>query len=143
MKNLEILSRSSQKLIIWTDCDREGEQIGAEIEQICKSVNPRLDVYRARYSTVTGAELRRACNSLQRLDVKQVAAVEARTEIDLRTGAIFTRWQTLRLREQFGEVLKQRGKSGNEPISYGRVKKSSNMFYACRFLSVSHFGFHC
>ena len=99
-------------LIIWTDCDREGEHIGSEIVEICRGSNPRLDVYRARYSAVTQSELRRSMSNLQRLDMKQVAAVEARCELDLRSGAIFTRFQTLRLREEFPSISK-------EVISYG------------------------
>ena len=102
-------------MIIWTDCDREGEHIGSEIVQICLKSNRNLDVYRARYSTVTGFELKRACENLQRLDLRQVAAVEARSEIDLRTGAIFTRYQTLKLRDHFSAKL------GRDIISYGIV----------------------
>lgn len=33
-KNLEIEARRCSQLIIWTDCDREGENIGWEIEQV-------------------------------------------------------------------------------------------------------------
>jgi DNA topoisomerase-3 len=102
-------------LIIWTDCDREGEHIGSEIVDICRASNARLDVYRARYSAVTQTELRRSMANLQRLDLKQVAAVEARTELDLRSGAIFTRFQTLRLRDEFPSV-------GKEVISYGTIQ---------------------
>ena len=101
-------------LVIWTDCDREGEHIGSEIVEICRDSNSRLDIYRARYSAVTQNELRRAMNNLQRLDDRQVAAVEARCELDLRSGAIFTRFQTLRLRDHFPSISK-------EVISYGKI----------------------
>lgn len=101
-------------LVIWTDCDREGEHIGSEIVEICRGTNSRLDIYRARYSAVTQNELRRAMNNLQRLDDRQVAAVEARCELDLRSGAIFTRFQTLRLRDHFPSISK-------EVISYGKI----------------------
>ena len=45
-------ARGSQLLIIWTDCDREGENIGAEIESIVVSANRNIRVKRARFSEV-------------------------------------------------------------------------------------------
>lgn len=41
-------SAKSDILVIWTDCDREGESIGAEVAKVCLESNRRLDVYRAR-----------------------------------------------------------------------------------------------
>lgn len=38
--------QSCNTLVIWTDADREGENIGFEIINVCKEVNPRLKVYR-------------------------------------------------------------------------------------------------
>lgn len=119
-------------LIIWTDCDREGEHIGSEIVEICRAVNPRLDIYRARYSAVTQSELRRSMANLQRLDLKQVAAVEARTELDLRSGAIFTRYQTLRLQREFPSINK-------EIISYGPCQFPTLGFVAEQYLKVVRF----
>ena len=53
--NLEREARGAQKLVIWTDCDREGEAIGKEIRDICRKVNPRIEVKRARFSAVIAA----------------------------------------------------------------------------------------
>ena len=39
-------------LVIWTDCDREGEAIGAEIVAICRKANPTIQVKRARFSAI-------------------------------------------------------------------------------------------
>lgn len=50
---------SCQKLIIWTDCDREGENIGYEIIDVCLQIKPNLDVWRAQFSELTGPAVAR------------------------------------------------------------------------------------
>jgi len=45
-RTLEREVRSCNTLIIWTDCDREGENIGFEIIQVCQAVKPNIRVYR-------------------------------------------------------------------------------------------------
>ena len=39
---LEQEARQASTLVIWTDGDREGENIGYEIIQVCRDVNARL-----------------------------------------------------------------------------------------------------
>ena len=86
-------------LVLWLDCDREGEAIADEVKEICTGANPALhpNVFRARFSAVLPREVERALNGLGRLDMRQVDAVNARQEIDLRIGAVFTRMQTKKL----------------------------------------------
>ena len=36
-KTLERETRQCQALVIWTDCDREGENIGFEVIHVCKA----------------------------------------------------------------------------------------------------------
>ncbi len=55
--NIESQARQSQILFIWTDCDREGENIGTEIRDIALKVNPRLRVCRARFSNIERAQV--------------------------------------------------------------------------------------
>jgi Toprim domain len=50
--NLQSEARNAQQLMIWTDCDREGENIGSEIKRICRRANPRIVVKRARFSAI-------------------------------------------------------------------------------------------
>jgi DNA topoisomerase-3 len=50
--NLTVEARKAQKLVIWTDCDREGENIGAEIVKICRKSAPNIVVKRARFSAI-------------------------------------------------------------------------------------------
>lgn len=45
-KTLEREAPYCNALIIWTDCDREGENIGFEIIKVCQAVKPNIHVYR-------------------------------------------------------------------------------------------------
>ena len=51
-QNLGSQARACQMLVIWTDCDREGEAIGGEIADICRSANRNIQVKRARFSAI-------------------------------------------------------------------------------------------
>ncbi|KAK9767429.1 DNA topoisomerase [Basidiobolus ranarum] len=115
--NLEREVRGASVLMIWTDCDREGENIGSEIVEICCKVNSRIRVLRAKFSVV----MRR-----------QVDAVDARTELDLRIGAAFTRFQTLKLTPQFYEL-------DQKLISYGPCQFPTLGFIVDQFLRVENF----
>ena len=84
-------------LVIWTDCDREGEAIGFDIINVCQAQKPGLDVYRAHFSTLTREDLERAAMNLVRPNKNLADAVNVRQEVDLRIGASFTRFQTLLL----------------------------------------------
>lgn len=64
-KTLEQEIRQCQALVIWTNCVREGENIGFEIIQVYKSVRPSLQVLRTSFSEITRA-LRMACENLVR-----------------------------------------------------------------------------
>ncbi|KAJ3393884.1 DNA topoisomerase [Entophlyctis sp. JEL0112] len=103
-KNLQTLSRGASHLVIWTDCDLEGENIGSEIADVCRRSNSRLVVKRAKFSVIQEREIRSAWNSLGDLDMRKALAVDARQELDLRIGASFTRFQTLQLRGEFEQL---------------------------------------
>lgn len=89
-KTLEKEVRQCDKLIIWTDCDREGENIGYEIINVCKAIKPNLDVYRAIFSEITQSSVRRAVQDLKRPNKNVSDAVDARMELDLRIGIIIS-----------------------------------------------------
>lgn len=108
--------RQCQALIIWTDCDREGENIGYEIIDVCKAgellswicvfnrlisylslasltqtlfsllAKQNIQVFRARFSEITPGSIRRACESLTEPDINVSDAVDVRQELDLRIG---------------------------------------------------------
>ncbi|XP_007425114.1 DNA topoisomerase 3-alpha isoform X2 [Python bivittatus] len=122
-----------QALVIWTDCDREGENIGFEIIHVCKAVKPNLQVFRARFSEITPRAIRSACENLTQPDQNVSDAVEVRQELDLRIGAAFTRFQTLRLQKIFPEVLAE------QLISYGSCQFPTLGFVVERFKAIQAF----
>uniref|UniRef100_A0A0L8FQI7 DNA topoisomerase n=1 Tax=Octopus bimaculoides TaxID=37653 RepID=A0A0L8FQI7_OCTBM len=132
-KTLEEEVRKSQILIIWTDCDREGENIGFEIIQVCQAVKPNISIYRAKFSEITPQAVNRACQNLVAPDENVSRAVDARMELDLRIGAAFTRFQTLRLQKVFPEVLAE------HLISYGSCQFPTLGFVVERYKQVEAF----
>nr|XP_025042155.1 DNA topoisomerase 3-alpha isoform X2 [Pelodiscus sinensis] len=132
-KTLEREVRQCQALVIWTDCDREGENIGFEIIHVCKAVKPSLQVFRARFSEITPRAVRAACENLVQPDQNTSDAVDVRQELDLRIGAAFTRFQTLRLQKLFPEVLAE------QLISYGSCQFPTLGFVVERFKAIQAF----
>ncbi|KAJ3278768.1 DNA topoisomerase 3-alpha, partial [Borealophlyctis nickersoniae] len=131
--NLRREARHAHTLAIWTDCDREGENIGAEVVQVCRESNPNINVKRARFSVIQEREIKHAWNSLGNLDVRQAAAVDARSELDLRIGAAFTRFQSLRLAGRFLELAEQK------ILSYGTCQFPTLGFVVERALKIQNF----
>jgi DNA topoisomerase-3 len=116
----EVLRNEAKKcqwLILWLDCDREGENIAFEVLDLCSQHNKRLQVFRAKFSALIPRDIFRAVgqDGGRRMDPPNKflsEAVEARTIIDLRLGAAFTRFQTLRLQGRFQEL-------SDQIVSYG------------------------
>jgi DNA topoisomerase III len=54
-QNISDQARYARLLVIWTDCDREGEHIGDEIVQTARKGNPGILVKRAKFSNVERA----------------------------------------------------------------------------------------
>ena len=129
------LSARCDVLVLWLDCDREGEAIGEEVRAVCVGANPRLhpQVYRARFSTVLAGEIQRALQSLDRLNESFVAAVQARSELDLRVGAALTRFQTLRLQKKFDGFAEQ------GVVSYGPCQFPTLGFVVERWARIETF----
>lgn len=87
-------------------------------------------MYRAKFSEITAAAIRRALANLIEPDEKQSAAVDVRSELDLRIGAAFTRFQTLR----FQRVL-----AINGLISYGSCQIPTLGFVTERYKEHENF----
>ncbi|OJJ03533.1 hypothetical protein ASPVEDRAFT_53914 [Aspergillus versicolor CBS 583.65] len=130
--NIMKQAKFNKYLIIWTDCDREGEHIGTEVRDQAKEGNQRIIVRRAKFNNTERAHVISAARSLIDLDERQASAVAARIELDLRIGAAFTRLLTLQL-QNLHESLAQ------HIISYGSCQFPTLGFVVDRYLRVKRF----
>lgn len=130
-RTLEREIRGCAGLIIWTDCDREGENIGFEIIDVCRAIKPNIRVWRAKFSEMTKQALQRAMVGLVAPDERMSRAVDVRSELDLRIGAAFTRFQTMRLQTVFpGQI--------ESLVSYGSCQIPTLGFVVQRYNEVSN-----
>mmetsp|Transcript_50103 Transcript_50103/g.119228 ORF Transcript_50103/g.119228 Transcript_50103/m.119228 type:complete len:1075 (-) Transcript_50103:35-3259(-) len=115
-------SRGVDALVLWLDCDREGENICFEVISLAlPQMQPRVRweeayhgfVFRAMFSSLVDQDLQSAMINLGVPDKRQSDSVEARQEIDLRLGVAFSRLQTMYFRKHFGSQL------GNKMVTYG------------------------
>ena len=95
LKNLRETASGGDALILFLDCDREGEAIAFQVIDVC---GPQLRrgaaIRRAKFSSVTAEDIARAMRSLGEPDANLAEAVLARQELDLRVGVAFTRFST-------------------------------------------------
>lgn len=135
-RTLEREARSCQALIIWTDGDREGENIGFEIIRVCHDVNSRLRILRAKFSEITTRSMGIAISNLVDPDENISKAVDIRRELDLRFGAVFTRFQSLVLQ---GAGYAGQGQSKGRVVSYGPCQFPTMGFVINRYLEILNF----
>ncbi|KAK3211450.1 hypothetical protein Dsin_016156 [Dipteronia sinensis] len=116
-RTLDEEARRCQWLVLWLDCDREGENIAFEVIEVCRAVNHHLVLRRARFSALIDREIHQAVQNLVDPNQWFADAVDARQEIDLRIGASFTRFQTMLLKDRF--CIDSATDDRNLVLSYG------------------------
>lgn len=132
--NLRNEARNADALMIWTDCDREGEHIGSEIVAEVRKVRRNIRVMRARFSAIIDSQIHAACQNTVELDWRAADAVESRIQLDLRIGAAFTRMQTLALQNHIPAFNEAR-----QVISYGPCQFPTLGFVVDRYNKVIEF----
>ncbi|XP_027703283.1 DNA topoisomerase 3-beta-1 [Vombatus ursinus] len=109
VKFLQVEGRGCDYIVLWLDCDKEGENICFEVlDAVLPVMNkPRgteKTVFRARFSSITDTDI---CNAMGRLgepDHNEALSVDARQELDLRIGCAFTRFQTKYFQGKYGNL---------------------------------------
>jgi len=116
-ENVKREARRCDSVILWLDCDREGENIAFEVLRACREANRGIVALRARFSALSRGDADRALAALMEPNEHEAKAVDMRMELDLRLGAAFTRFNTLALqRAGVGLPVDDKGKS---IVSYG------------------------
>lgn len=105
-RHLSQEARGCSHLVLWLDCDREGENICFEVIECTgfRFKEGEARVYRARFSSVTEKDISKAMENLVEPNRNEALAVDARQEIDLKVGVAFTRFQTSYFQGKYGNL---------------------------------------
>lgn len=108
---LRKMGEKSDKIIVATDYDREGELIGLEAVRLLKQEFPEVETKRAKFSSLSKYEIEEAFSNPTDIDIDLAKSAETRQVVDLAWGAVLTRF-----------LSKTSGQYGNNFISAGRVQ---------------------
>ncbi|CAM6081712.1 unnamed protein product [Calypogeia fissa] len=134
-KHLQQEGRGTDYLVLWLDCDREGENICFEVMESAVPAMRRgngQQVFRARFSAISEKDIRTAMNSLVEPNRNEALAVDARQEIDLKVGVAFTRFQTRYFQGKYGNL-------DSSVISYGPCQTPTLGFCVERHIHITTF----
>ncbi len=137
-RTLQQEARRADWLVLWLDCDSEGEKIAADVRDVCVAARASLVVKRARFSAMTRGDLLRAINHLDVLNEKIAAMVCTRQEIDLRAGSAYTRFLTTTL-EAFNLGSAARSGGSRSIVSYGPCQFPTLGLVVDRWLTIQQF----
>ena len=106
-------------MVLWLDCDKEGENICFEVLDICKKNIPQSRrtqrVFRAKFSSIANKDIQQAFRDLRyEPNFNESVSVDARQVLDLKIGVSFSRYQTVTLQKclRGGSGVSKRGGRG-------------------------------
>ncbi|KAL3939460.1 MAG: hypothetical protein SGBAC_005824 [Bacillariaceae sp.] len=141
MDHLRALAANSDHLVLWLDCDPEGENIAHEVIAVTRRAFEVKEggaadrIHRAKFSAITPQALQNAFETLQKPDADLSRSVDARQELDLRIGVALTRllsWKCV-------GVARKRFSPSTKFISYGPCQTPALSFCVDRAYDIQKF----
>lgn len=138
VKHLQDVARGVDFIVLWMDCDREGENINFEVLDCCMHLmkaggRSNYDrVYRAYFSAINPSDINKAYQALGKPDKNQALSVDARQELDLKIGVAFSRFQTRYFQGRYGDL-------DSSVLSYGPCQTPTLGFCVQRHIDIETF----
>ena len=137
VKHLSDEGKGADFIVLWLDCDREGENIAFEVLDCCmhnmKGGGNLFDrVYRAHFSAINPSDIHKAYQALGKPDRNQALSVDARQELDLKVGVAFSRFQTRYFQGRYGDL-------DSSVLSYGPCQTPTLGFCVQRHIDIETF----
>ena len=137
VRHLQEITKGADFMVLWMDCDREGENINFEVLECCMHLmagsGSKFDrVYRAHFSAINPSDILKAYMALGKPDKNQSLSVDARQELDLKVGVAFSRFQTRYFQGRYGDL-------DSAVLSYGPCQTPTLGFCVQRHLEMESF----
>jgi DNA topoisomerase-3 len=132
VKHLQDIAKGSDFIVLWMDCDREGENINFEVLDCISGLYSYDRVYRAHFSAINPSDIIKAYNKLGKPDRNQSLSVDARQELDLKVGVAFSRFQTRYFQGRYGDL-------DSAVLSFGPCQTPTLGFCVQRHLDIETF----
>lgn len=139
VKHLQDEARNVNFIVLWMDCDREGENINFEVLDCCMNImkssgeGDNYDrVYRAYFSAINPSDIQKAYQSLGKPDKNQALSVDDRQELDLKIGVAFSGFQTRFFQGRYGDL-------DSAVLSYGPCQTPTLGFCVQRHIDIETF----